>query len=648
MKVEPRVANLARLYPKHLPESAEQRAAFREQVLLCGLTTLLRECHPLTRGDIRASALTRLYGSSAAVFETAVDGSLLAAVEEFCHLDGKSAEAACDGAHRLGELLDLLLSAEKGGERRRLGSYYTPFFVARALIERSFEVVRPLLDARVEKGEAFTVCDPACGGGAFLIEAARAVAHHLEKTSMSRQQAWARAVRSLHGLDVSPLALSTARAALFLLAPQAWLKDAELEGRFFEANSLVDAHPGKTAPTQPWLGLLPVSPFDVPSAFPNVFSSEGAGFDWIVGNPPWIAFQGRATQPIQKELRAYFRARYLSFSGYPTTQSMFSERAVELAPRGVVSLLVPSSLSDLDGYAETRRVVTSTHRVLQPLLEFGQDAFSQVVQPCFGLIALARTTPAPGDSRPFVLEERARLSSSAQRIERPSCLAQLELGPRLPKSTFGELGFQSNSKVVMHLFRRGTEAVPPYELGLLEGRCVKEFVETPPRVFMHPDPEALRVYRARLRDPQVYREVDFVVRQTAAYTIAARHDGSPFRNSLIAGYGNEDYDADLLVGLLNSALFRCYHVSRQRDARQATFPQVKVAHLRALPAPPSDPAARARVREVSQAAARVGGLSSDLRTELDQAVFSLFSISADDGRRVIDYLLSREPRSLRT
>src|SRR5690606_16176287 len=78
--------------------------------------------------------------------------------------------------------------------------------------------------------------------------------------------------------------------------------------------------------------------FNVAAAFPAVFSSGAEGFDWIVGNPPWVAFQGRATQPIEKELRAFYRARYAAFTGYPTTQGMFAERAAELAPHGVISL----------------------------------------------------------------------------------------------------------------------------------------------------------------------------------------------------------------------------------------------------------------------------------------------------------------------
>src|SRR5690606_14405152 len=163
-----------------------------------------------------------------------------------------------------------------------------------------------------------------------------------------------------------------------------------------------------------------------------------------------------------------YRARYAAFTGYPTTQGMFAERAAELAPHGVISLLVPSSLSDLDGYAQARRAVTKSHQIAEPLLEFGQDAFAQVVQPCFGLLAFAKQQADSGSDAPFQLEERARLELPAQRIEAPACLKRLEQLAPLPKATFGELGFQSNTKVVRSLFRRGDAPAPPFTLGLLE------------------------------------------------------------------------------------------------------------------------------------------------------------------------------------
>lgn len=570
-----------------------------------------------------ARHLTPLLGrDETEVLAALSDHALSEPARPFAQLQSAGAEMRWEAAHRLGETLDLLVAVERGAERKSTGSYFTPKSIARNVLERAWPYVMDV--PQVKKGALPAILDPACGGGAFLVEAVRCVARSLSALSSSEgvsDAALSRAVRCAHGIDISSVAVATAQAALALLAPDSL---DESGTRFVVADALLD---------------------DTGRAL-----AGRSGFDWIVGNPPWVAFQGRATQPITAELRSFYRQRYTAFSGYPTTHGMFAERATELGPGGVISLLVPSSLADLDGYTSARAAVAKNHDVQEPLLEFGQDAFERVVQPCFGLIAAPRPssprTIAPEPGRRWVLEERARLSATADRITPPECLAPLDALPRLPKETFGELGFQSNTAVVHELFQRGAGPVPPYTLALLEGRCVQEFRQGAPRVFLHPNAARLQELKVRLRDSGVYGRVDFVVRQTASFTIAACHGGQAFRNSLIAGYAQPELDVHLLVGLLNSALYRCLHLSRQRDARQATFPQVKLAHLRALPIPPPDRDKRAFVSRLSAQATQRGGLTEQLRDELDRAVFELFGLSRPQAREVIEYLRARAPRAL--
>jgi hypothetical protein len=116
----------------------------------------------------------------------------------------------------------------------------------------------------------------------------------------------------------------------------------------------------------------------------------------------------------------------------------------------------------------------------------------------------------------------------------------------------------------------------------------------------------------------------------------------PFRNTLIAGFQHESLAPEVVVGLLNSALYRALHLSRQRDARQATFPQVKVAHLRALPLPPLDAALLDRVASLVRVATREG-ICAELRAELDAAVFDAFDVPADEREEVFDFIRQRAP-----
>lgn len=637
----------------------ETRLARRAHVLSAVYSALCRSVRPNVHRQLEMLFVAELAGHVATALghdesttrAALLDHISLAGVDEFARLHGGENERVWEAAHRVGETLDLLLAVEKGGERKGLGSYFTPRHVAHTLVERSWPHVLAL--PRVERGQLPLVLDPACGGGAFLVEAVRRIARHLQTrddpaSASNPELTLTRAAGCAYGIDVSPFAVATTRAALRLIAPGLDTGQPSRE-RLFVADALLDARSDEDASALHGLREKGGQPLQAQEAFAQV-GQDPWGFDWIVGNPPWVAFQGRATQPISVELRAFYRRRYQAFSGYPTTQGMFAQRATELAPRGVIGLLVPSSLADLDGYKSARAAVALRHKVSEPLLEFGQDAFQSVVQPCFGLVAAPRgpddAVPEAQRGRRWVLEERSRLTAEVDRVSPPACIAVFDQLPCLPKNTFGELGFQSNTRVVQELFRRAAEPTGVYTLGLLEGRCVQEFKQRPPRVFLAPNQDRLAQLKARLRDAVSYQKVDFVVRQTAAFTIAARHNGQPFRNSLIAGYAQPDLDTDLLVGLLNSALFRCLHLSRQRDARQATFPQVKVAHLRALPAPPQDQVARNRVRLVSASAAEAGGLSPETRRQLDGAVFQLYGLSEGDGRAIVEYLSARAPRAL--
>jgi hypothetical protein len=205
------------------------------------------------------------------------------------------------------------------------------------------------------------------------------------------------------------------------------------------------------------------------------------------------------------------------------------------------------------------------------------------------------------------------------------------------------MGLQTNSAVTRQLLYRGTAPPAEFNYALLEGRNVAEFSLSAPRLFLKPDRAFLAAHRCRLRDPAEYGRVKVVIRQTAAITIAAAHDGTPFRNSLLAGFELPDFPSALTLGLLNSTLYRALHLAGRRDARQGAFPQVKIAHLRSLPAPPVS-VHRSRIVELSLEATRTG-LTTELRVALDAAVFAAFGISEEESQEIDSFVAGLSPRA---
>ena len=92
-------------------------------------------------------------------------------------------------------------------ERRQLGEYYTPAWLARTMVE---ELVTDPLEQRV--------LDPACGSGTFIVEAVRRVIGAARESGARPDEVFGKLRDSVIGIDVHPVAVHLARAAWSLAA----------------------------------------------------------------------------------------------------------------------------------------------------------------------------------------------------------------------------------------------------------------------------------------------------------------------------------------------------------------------------------------------------------------------------------------------
>lgn len=187
----------------------------------------------------------------------------------------------------------------QSAKRKRLGIYYTPpeltsrivqYTVEELIAERfkalpgdpeSPEVARLSL-AVLRK---LKIVDPACGSGAFLFQAYDLLDNYYDDVlarlpAPERQQHAANVPAyilndNLYGVDLSPEAVEITQLALWIRSASREQKLARLSHNIAHGNSLV-ADPA-------------VDPhaFDWKKRFPEVFEREEAGFDCVIGNPPW-------------------------------------------------------------------------------------------------------------------------------------------------------------------------------------------------------------------------------------------------------------------------------------------------------------------------------------------------------------------------
>lgn len=205
---------------------------------------------------------------------------------------------------------------KKSAERKRFGIFYTPpdftaFIVkntvAQVAEQRFAEVARKQKIALDELGAAspdpkraelwqlcldqlrrIKIIDPACGSGAFLIQAYdlleniyqevidHIVYHDGDHTERLYDQIPDFILHdNLFGVDLSPEAVEITQLALWLRSAARGKSLADLSHNILCGNSLVndpDVHPRALNFSQ---------------AFPDIFSRPNPGFDCVIGNPPW-------------------------------------------------------------------------------------------------------------------------------------------------------------------------------------------------------------------------------------------------------------------------------------------------------------------------------------------------------------------------
>lgn len=316
-----------------------------------------------------------------------VESDLEVEAETLEALRGAIAPFAQDGGdvRWLGELYEALLSRSPSvvrrgapirlkpdaSRRRRRGSFFTPAFIVETIIEATFG--RQLSSVRTADDLlSLRLADPSCGTGHFLVGALHRLAAQMAK--LRREPVGEDVLREvarscLYGVDVDPLVVELARAALMLeVGGRRWtdltgtlrcgnallgVSQAEMSaeparaasrvGLFAEeevppppslaAERLADAHLGAAfgleVPAEEYLEALELArngvlkpdgyPWLVKAArlarlkqffhwelaFPEVFG-EG-GFDAVVSNPPYVM-----ASALPEDERQFLKRRFIS------------------------------------------------------------------------------------------------------------------------------------------------------------------------------------------------------------------------------------------------------------------------------------------------------------------------------------------------
>jgi len=266
-------------------------------------------------------------------------------------------------------------------KRKKDGVFYTPKYITKYIVDNTVgklcdekKVELNIIDEEYAKGRTnrkketlkkldenlqayrnwllnITICDPACGSGAFLNQALEyLIEEHRYIDELESQLLGAGFTfpgvenhileNNIFGVDINDESIEIAKLSLWLRTAQRGRKLTSLNNNIKCGNSLIDDPEvaGEKA-------------FNWQQEFPTVF--EKGGFDVIIGNPPYVNVE--LMPVIDKD---FYKSKYKTFFKRSDLFSLFIELSLsQLTSNGRVSFIIPSIVLNNLSYKRIRDLI---------------------------------------------------------------------------------------------------------------------------------------------------------------------------------------------------------------------------------------------------------------------------------------------------
>jgi hypothetical protein len=420
----------------------------------------------------------------------------------------------------------------KPGRRKEQGVYYTADYIVNYLVSAALD---PLWDqtrselakehgvdletsalpsagfllAMLSWLDSVTLCDPACGSGAFLIAAYDWFLNHrlgllddlshvepVHEACAGARDDWIERSaplilqKNLYGVDISPESVEIAQLSLWIRTARPGQPLTDLSAHIRCGNSVVDD------PT------VDSKAFDWKAQFPGMF--ERGGFDAVVGNPPYVR------QELLSLLKPYLAQHYQAYHGMADLYVYFYERGVQLLKAGGRLAFVVTNKWMKAGYGEPLRRFFGEHTWVESVVDFGhaKQFFKDAdVFPCFLVVRRPSEETKPDAATvsvvPRDLVRVDQLPALIQRHRIKVALNRLTDRPWSPEiSEVGDLLQKvQNAGMPLSEIIRGK----PYR-GILTGFNEAFLIDSSTRqALIQGDPRALELVKPFLRGQDVDR-----------------------------------------------------------------------------------------------------------------------------------------------
>jgi type I restriction-modification system DNA methylase subunit len=521
--------------------------------------------------------------------------------------------------HSLSEIEEIqneISGLETGtSKRKKDGIFYTPQYITKYIVENTvgklcqekkneleiYEEVYTQHKARSQKRIdnlnayrdwllGLTICDPACGSGAFLIEALNFLidehkyidelntAYHGASIPFSDISS-SILENNLYGVDINEESVEIAKLSLWLRTAERGRKLTSLSNNLKCGNSLIDDPE-----------VAGDKAFNWQSEFPEVFAK--GGFDIVIGNPPYVVLSS-----FDGDEFSYLQDNYKTAYGRLNLFSLFIEKCTEIVkPNGVVGLIIPDSLCLIDYYSKLRKLLLDDYTI-NGLIELGDGVFDDATVPA--LILLFENKP-PVDN----LISTGTNKDILLGFEKPNLIKQ-EFYYRTPKNSFNLYAdeiFVKLNEMIEDNKASALKDVLQIKIGVCTGGNKKHLNEKPIYQNSKKVLQGKNIHRYKLnwgemyinyskpellrsRDEAIFlKEEKLLMRQTSDKLILSYDDEQYYTiDSLFIIYRkDEELNLKYCLALLNSKLLnRQYQKLNPEIGR--VFAQVKIDYVNEIP-----------------------------------------------------------------
>ncbi len=493
-------------------------------------------------------------------------------------------------AELAGEIVD-----KSKTKRKKDGVFYTPKYITEYIVENTVGKLcadkKAALDIDenlfvtaksqakriplLEKLNAYknyllsiTICDPACGSGAFLNQAYVFLQKEHQYVADLESKLFDAPIvisdvsadileNNLFGVDINEESIEIARLALWLRSAKKGRKLNNLSNNIKCGNSLIDDPE-----------VAGDKAFNWEQEFPQVFAK--GGFDVVIGNPPYVFGGNNGINNFEKD---FFKRIYLTGDGKVNLFTLFIEKSFNiLREQGEFSFIIPNTFLRVTSYHESRKYFIDKY-LFRELADLGDGVFEGAVTTAI----IITSTKAPvnlnesvkiikdfsGNYHSLEIKDiinnnyliNSNITIGKSTLINKLLNKQTFLGDLCKEMIFGVVISHNRDEVVFNKYEDGYK---PF----LEGKDIGPYLIKPVQKYLDYQPSKL--HRARTKEVFEVPEKILIQRISGgARPLKAAYDDSGYYNkesiNNVILHAESEYKTKFILALLNSKLVNWFY-----------------------------------------------------------------------------------------